>query len=361
MRAPWARSDRRVRPTWPAPNGPDIPLRRGRRARWRACCLCLVVLAVSCDRAPDTAEPTYVGPAPPPRESLSLPNRPDSIKFAAIGDAGRGDRPQYDVAAQMAAFRAIFKFDFVIMLGDNVYDGGTLEDYRLKFERPYETFLRSGVNFYATIGNHDDARQPWYAPFHMQGRRYYTFLADQSLLARLTDTDVRFFMVDTETLDRTQLAWLDRELARSKARWNIPAFHRPIYTSGRYSFPAQILRASLEPIFVRHDVRLALSGHEHFYQRTRPQSGVTYFISGGAGSLRRGDIRSSAISASGFDADYHFMLFEVTRDRVYFQAISRTGHSVDAGFVEHEQVSGIRNQESGLGQGAGVGPSRNQP
>jgi len=236
----------------------------------------------------------------------------------------------------MAAFRDVFKFDFVIMLGDNVYDGGTLDDYRLKFERPYESFLRSGVEFYATIGNHDDAKQPWYAPFHMQGRRYYTFLADRSLLARLTDTDVRFFMVDTETIDRTQLAWLDRELSKSKARWNIPAFHRPIYTSGRYSFPAQVLRAALEPVFVRHDVRLALSGHEHFYERTQPQNGITYFISGGAGSLRRGDIRKSSLSASGFDGDYHFMLFEVTRDRLYFQAISRTGQSVDAGFVQHD-------------------------
>jgi hypothetical protein len=340
MRAPCARSHA---PRWP--HRSDIPLRRLIRLRWRVCCLCLAVLAVSCDRTPDNAEHVYVGPAPPPRESLALPNRPDSIKFAAIGDSGRGDKAQYDVAAQMAAFRAIFKFDFVIMLGDNIYEGRTPEDYRLKFERPYQPFLESGVDFYAAIGNHDEANQPSYAPFHMQGQRYYTFLADRSLLARLTDTDVRFFMVDTETLDRTQLAWLDRELTRSTARWNIPAFHRPIYTSGRYSFPAQILRASLEPIFVRHNVQLALSGHEHFYQRTQPQNGITYFISGGAGSLRRGDIRRSALSASGFDADYHFMLFEVTHDRLYFQAISRTGHSVDTGVISHEK-SGNRNQES---------------
>ena len=38
----------------------------------------------------------------------------------------------------------------------------------------------------------------------------------------------------------------------------------------------------------------------------------------------------------GFDADYHFMLFEVTRDQLFFQAISRTGHSVDAGSIKRD-------------------------
>ena len=295
-----------------------------------------LLAAAACGPPRTASDAEFVGPAPPVREALALPNRPGSIKFAAIGDAGRGDRPQYDVSAQMQAFRAIFKFDFVVMLGDNVYDGGTPRDYRLKFELPYKPFLDEDVKFYATIGNHDDPNQPQYKPFNMGGRRYYTFVADGSLLSRLTDTDVRFFMVDTEALDRTQLSWLDRELGRSRARWNIPVFHRPIYTSGRYRLPAQFLRASLEPVLLRHQVRLGLSGHEHFYQRTEPQRGVTYFISGGAGSLRRGDLRPSRLTADGFDADYHFMLFEVTRDRIHYQAISRTGHSIDAGMIEQE-------------------------
>src|SRR5687768_9109650 len=158
----------------------------------------------------------FIGPAPPPTEVLALPRRPGSIKFAAIGDAGRGDRAQYEVSAQMQAFREIFPYDFVVMLGDNVYDGGTPEDYRRKFELPYKPLLDDDVEFYATIGNHDAVNQPFYEPFHMGGKRYYTFTADQSLLARVTDTDIEFFMVDTETLNRTQLAWLDREMARSE-------------------------------------------------------------------------------------------------------------------------------------------------
>jgi hypothetical protein len=307
-----------------------------------AALLVALALSVSCSPGPesDRGQTLAVAPAPaaPPRETLQLPRRPGSIRFAAIGDSGRGHKPQYDVSAQMAAFRDVFEFDFVVMLGDNVYDGGTVEDYRQKFELPYKPFLDAGVKFYAVIGNHDAPNQPSYAPFNMGGKRYYTFKPDTPLLARLTDTDVQFFMIDTELLDNVQLAWLDREMGKSEARWKIPVFHRPIYTSGRYGSPALIFRAALEPVFLKHGVRVALSGHEHFYERTHPQNGITYFISGGAGSLRANDLRRTRLTARGFDTDYHFTLFEISRDELFYQAIARTGHSVDSGVVRRKDT-----------------------
>ena len=36
-------------------------------------------------------------------------------------------------------------------------------------------------------------------------------------------------------------------------------------------------------------------------------------------------------SAAGFDDDTHFLLIEIAGDDLYFQAISRTGQSVDSG------------------------------
>jgi hypothetical protein len=280
-----------------------------------------------------TQSPIITTPTAPPDKVLALPKRTGSIRFAAIGDAGRGHRPQYEVAATMAAFRKVFEFTFVIMLGDNVYDGGTPADYRQKFELPYKVFLDEGVKFYAAIGNHDDVNQPSYALFNMGGQRYYTFEPDAPLLTEVLRTRVRFFMLDTEGLDRVQLAWLDRELGRSDAAWKIPVFHRPIYTSGRYSAPARIFRGALEPIFQRHGVRVALSGHEHFYERTTPQQGITYFISGAAGSLRPNDARFSPVTARAFDSDYSFMLFEVAGNELFYQSISRAGQSIDSGSI----------------------------
>jgi len=229
----------------------------------------------------------------------------------------------------------------VIMLGDNVYDGGTPEFYRQRFELPYKPLLDDGVKFYATIGNHDDPNQPFYPPFNMGGERYYTF-KPPSLLTRAIGTgdDVRFFMIDTERLDRPQLEWLDREMARSESEWKIPVFHRPMYTSGRYARPALTYRVLLEPLFLRHGVRVAFSGHEHFYERIKPQQGITYFISGGAGSLRVADIRPTGLTDVGFDRDYHFMLVEISGDELFYQAISRTGATIDSGVVRLGAAAG---------------------
>ena len=276
-------------------------------------------------------------PAVSAPEGLKLPRKPGSLRFAVIGDSGRGHRPQYEIAAQMQAFRKDFEYGLVLMLGDNVYEGSTPDDYRNKFELPYKPLLDAGVKFYAVIGNHDEPRQHLYPLFNTGGQRYYTFKPGQEGLANVVGPSVRFFMLDTENLDLTQILWLRRELAASESEWKIAVFHRPMYTSGRYALPAQRFRRLLEPAFLMHGVSVAFSGHEHFYERTHPQKGIVYFISGGAGSLRRGDIRPTTLTAVGFDQDFHFMLVEIAGDELYFQAISRTGATVDSGKIERRK------------------------
>jgi hypothetical protein len=39
------------------------------------------------------------------------------------------------------------------------------------------------------------------------------------------------------------------------------------------------------------------------------------------------------MTAKGFDSDYHFMIVEIAGDDLYFQAISRTGLTIDSGVV----------------------------
>ena len=271
-----------------------------------------------------------LNPAP---GALALPVTQGSVRFAVIGDSGRGDRWQQEVADQMVAWRARFPFTFVLMLGDNIYGTSTPHDYELKFERPYKALLDAGVVFRAAIGNHDDPAEIHYEPFNMDGRRYYTFRENERRLSGLTGAGVRFFVLDSRSFDPRQLDWLRRQLAESGTAWKICYFHHPLYTSGRYRAGARSLRLVLEPILVNGDVDVVLAGHEHLYERLLPQHGISYFISGGAGSLRKGDLRPSTVHAKGFDQDYHFMLMEVTGKELYFQAISRTGATVDAGVI----------------------------
>jgi len=78
------------------------------------------------------------------------------VRFAVIGDSGTGDQEQYDVAKEMEVYRKAVGFDFVIMLGDNIYGGHEPRDFAQKFEIPYKPLLDAGVKFYASLGNHDD-------------------------------------------------------------------------------------------------------------------------------------------------------------------------------------------------------------
>lgn len=262
-------------------------------------------------------------------DGLTLPNRPNTLKFAAIGDNGTGAQPEYEVASQMATWHQQFAFDMVIMLGDNLYGRQDPSDFVEKFERPFKRLLDGGVKFYASLGNHDDERDLTYPPFNMAGRRYYAFVRG----------DVRFFVLDTNFLDPAQLVWLERQLASASERWKIAYFHHPLYSDGGRHGSEVELRVKLEPLFVKYAVNVVYSGHDHIYERIKPQRGIYYFVSGAGGQLRQGDLKRSELTAAGFDRDRSFMLNEIDGDELHFQVVSRAGQTVDAGVIHRGGTS----------------------
>jgi len=276
-----------------------------------------------------TATPTLATGLPLDKiqASLTLPLAKGSTRFAVIGDSGTGDSAQYDVAGQMAAFHAAFPFDFVLMLGDNIYGADAPADMKAKFETPYKPLLDAGVTFHATLGNHDNPNQRFYTLFNMGGQRYYTYRAPKG-------GNVRFFVLDTDYVDKPQLDWLEKELMASKSEWKIAYFHHPLYSSGKFHGSALESSAVLEPLFVKYGVHAVFSGHDHVYERTKPQKGgIVYWVSGAGGQLRKGDVARSAITAKAFDTDQSFILVEIAGDDLYYQAVSRTGVSVDSGVL----------------------------
>jgi hypothetical protein len=257
------------------------------------------------------------------RHMAKLPLLDESVRFAVIGDTGSGNPPQYEIADRMAEIHAIFPFEFVIMLGDNLYGLERPVDYARKFERPYAKLLEQGVEFYASLGNHDNPNQRFYEPFNMGGERYYAF----------TKGDVKFFALDSNYMDEEQLAWLEKELEGTGEPWKIAFFHHPLYSSGGFHGSEFGLREQLEPLFVEHDVRVVFSGHEHFYERIKPQGGVYYFIAGASARLRRGNIQETQLTAFGYDDDNSFMLVEIHGDTLYFETLARTGALIEQGQI----------------------------
>jgi predicted MPP superfamily phosphohydrolase len=255
---------------------------------------------------------------------LALPVKDGSVRFAVIGDTGSGSSKQREVGDMMVQYRAVFPFDFVLMMGDNMYGGEKPADFEKKFAVPYKSLLDNKVKFYATLGNHDMALQVNYENFNMNGKEYYRFKKG----------NVAFYSLNSNYMDPKQVKWLEDELVKDTSDWKICFFHHPPYSSAKKHGSDDQLREVVEPVFVKYGVNVVLTGHDHVYERIKPQKGINYFVSGAGGKLRTGDLKgSSPLTEKSYDRDMHFMLFEVAGDQLYYQAISRTGETIDSGVL----------------------------
>jgi hypothetical protein len=227
-----------------------------------------------------------------------------SLRFAVIGDTGTGEAPQLAVARQMAAEYEREKYELVLMLGDNIYTG-RFRDIGRVFETPYKPLLDRGV-------------------------RFYSFAPAGDL--------VEFFTVDTTPIVEgrmlEQLAWLDKELSDSKARWKIAFFHHPPYSPGRRHGDDPAMLARVVPILERRGVRVVLSGHEHFFAKLRPKNGIEYVISGSGGKIHTGGLLPNHPNLeSGNDRLHHFLAAELTEEALSFRAIGENGQVLYQGTI----------------------------
>jgi hypothetical protein len=227
------------------------------------------------------------------------------------------------------------------MMGDNMYGSEKATDYKRKFEDVYRPLLDQKVKFYAALGNHDESNQRFYEFFNMEGQEYYRFKKG----------NVSFYALNSNYMDKRQLDWLRDKLAVDTATWKIAFFHHPPYSSGGKHGSDTKLREIVEPLFLQHGVNVVLAGHEHFYERIKPQKGIYYFISGSGGKLRKGDVKKrSPLTAKAYDRDMSFMLAEVDDEQMHFQVISRTGETVDAGMVVHQRKRNGNNRVASTSQ-----------
>ena len=250
------------------------------------------------------------------------------LRFIVFGDSGKGDTAQHELARMMGAHHWNQFYDTALMLGDNIYPDGNPEDIPAKFERPYGELLRRGVSFHAVLGNHDIKKgreaQINYRNFNMGGRAYYSFTKGDGL--------VEFFALDSNRFEFQQRRWLEEALQASQAKWKIALFHHPLYSSADRHGSDFHLRAELEPLLIKYGVDAAFSGHDHVYERTKPQQGVQYFTSGAGAKTRRGDLeRETPFFAAGADETSSFMSIELTQERFSFKAINMAGREIDSG------------------------------
>jgi len=264
-------------------------------------------------------------PLPTLPSPLTLPNAADSLKIMVIGDFGSGSQGQYEVGQMINTYRQTFHFDNVMTVGDNIYGSNKAQDMKQKFEDPYKLLVDQGVKFHASLGNHDSANERFYELFNMKGEEYY----------KLELNGVSFYLLNSTYMDQRQIDWINQNMSADTNKWKVALFHHPPFSSAKFHGSDDKIREILHPLFIKYGVSVVFTGHDHVYERIKPQDGIQYFVTGSGGQLRKGDLKKgSPLTAVGFDTDMAFMLVEFAGDEMHYQTISRTGQTVDSGIVK---------------------------
>lgn len=259
--------------------------------------------------------------------AIAPDNSSFQLRFAVLGDVGRGSKKQYRLAHTISCYARANPFSFVLLTGDNIYENGEIEKIEATFELPYQQLLQQNINFYAVLGNHDirtknGREQINYEKFNMQGR-YYSFVRGK----------VKFLAIDTnpEAPWQEQLSWLERELSRTRQPWKIVFGHHQIYSSGKYGINAELIDR-LTPLFSRYSVQLYINGHEHYYERTKAIAGTTYLTCGAGAKLSsagKSDWTAHSVSK------LSFAVIEVYSNRLEIIGIGLDGKVFDRGEITY--------------------------
>jgi 3',5'-cyclic AMP phosphodiesterase CpdA len=240
----------------------------------------------------------------------------DHVRFLALGDSGTGGSDQKALLQQMFTV----PYDLIIHAGDLAYDSGTLSQFENTVFAVYEDLFRH-VSFFPVAGNHEyetaDAG-PFRDVFALpNNEKWYSFDWGH----------VHFVALDTEQSYATQRAWLEQDLARTTQPWKIVYLHKPLYSSGEHGSDMEA-REAFAPVFEKYVVQLVIGGHDHHYERMKPQNGVAYLVSGGGG---RGTRTASGADFTAFTEEViHFVYVDVGPDELVMYAIDGTGKQFDS-------------------------------
>jgi 3',5'-cyclic AMP phosphodiesterase CpdA len=240
-------------------------------------------------------------------------------RLVVLGDVGEAGSRLTSTADAVAELSDGDPYEAMLLLGDNVYPSGDPARLDEVVFEPFAPVLDGDTSLLAILGNHDVADGHGDAQMRalgMPGRWWAETWNDDLLVVGLDSNDVD---------DPQQLAFLERTLATSSARWKIVALHHPPYSAG-YQGSSTEAREAFSPLFERYGVQLVLSGHEHDYQRSVPIDGVVYVVSGGVARTRRtGEEDFTAVSFSW----HHFLDIAVFEDRLLLRAVNQDRRVAD--------------------------------
>lgn len=259
--------------------------------------------------------PPVVGDAVPP--IVETPTE----RIAVAGDTGTGGASEQATAQRMVAESRGVPYDALVLLGDLVYEDGDSALVDRVVNEPFAPLLDGGTELLPVLGNHD------YVSGEQQ--QILTELGRDSPWYAERIGSVRLVVLDSDRVDDPeQTRWLQDTLASPQpaGTWTVVAMHHPAYSAGYHGSDPAVQQA-WGPLFAEYDVPLVLAGHDHDYQRSIPQDGVTYVVSGAGAKLRAtGREDFTAVSTS----TLHYLDLLFYEDRIVARAIDQQGTLVDA-------------------------------
>jgi len=240
----------------------------------------VIAFLLACVKPPD--------PVPAEAAAATGAKVATSVAVVLVGDAGKGNQGQRDVAVAVRDWCASRPCDFVAYLGDNLYpDGAKSADDPIfveKFEQPWADV---NLPFYVALGNHDHYGDPdaelAYAKTStkwIQPARYFNF----------SKGPAEFFVIDTGKgedgeVPEEQRAWLAAGLAASTASWRVVYGHHPIHSGGLHG-DGKVMIDTVEPVLQAGKADFYFCGHDHDLELIDDGSAPVEIVSGGGASLR---------------------------------------------------------------------------
>jgi hypothetical protein len=284
--------------------------------------------------------------------TFPVPGSKEAFTFLLMGDTGMNNAPQLALAERINEETP----NFILHVGDIAYPDGTDREYTVNHFAVFAPVLQRAPMFPAP-GDHDlrtNLGEPYFEAFDPPGGHesgsplYYAFTYGNARFISLDTKDdpehaERYGYLGDPTSDQYQ--WLLRQLSDARGDpgidWIIVFFHHAPYSAstGFGGHGSHLpTRRTLSPLFDGYNVPLALSGHDHDYQRTVPIRGNTiqedgqgtvYVVSGGGGA--RWTFRGTGTDWFTAKADqiHEYVRFGIDRYDLKLEAVDIGGNVFD--------------------------------
>lgn len=211
----------------------------------------------------------------------------------AAGDVAHPEVREQEVTAKLIES---LNPDVVLLPGDAQYGEGKLEEFLHSYEPTWGRFKQKTR---PAPGNHEykSGAHGYFDYFGElagpKGRGWYSFdLGDWHFVALNTGTGC----VQGECGEGSeQLKWLEEDLSKTTKKCVLAYWHHPRFNSGKHGPFEQA--SAFWKVLVAHGAELVINGHEHFYERFAPVSGIVQ-LTVGTGGIGFSDFSDTIASGS---------------------------------------------------------------